>query len=470
MPQDDTFLEELAPRVHDYGSELERTALASLKNDVHNLKATFDSLLALMKKKGLFSDDPYQYAEKISEIKPVPNEPFLESQRLTVVSIRMHHFESQLAFLSDYYQFSLDYLTLPRLRSITQLLRFVRWEALTEGSPEMNTKLVAEMVGRIRKGDDTISAGLVNDMVGQMNTHTVKIFDSLKKVTFYKREEYKLLLRSSFWSGLNLAGEEVRGNPDNVQKKIKKEFAAHLKGQPYIQELVKELLDEDFAPNAEALREELFHKLQVTKTVKEKPKAAVDSRMELMEAVRTLASSSLPLDSALRKVQENATLLDIASDTLGERFQRWLRSLMGIKNKPRVFVIDLFDPATGTTKRDPLEFDAFVAETASRSRVLTGVANRNGPQFQTLLQRGEDEILSWFERQFIDSAKTVERLNGLDLYFKTEVPKEKRAGVKGIKAEVSQIRTSMANANKQRHEAVARREEQEQLKRLGIKG
>jgi hypothetical protein len=334
----------------------------------------------------------------------------------------------------------------------------------------MNTKLVAEMVGRIRKGDDTISAGLVNDMVGQMNTHTVKIFDSLKKVTFYKREEYKLLLRSSFWSGLNLAGEEVRGNPDNVQKKIKKEFAAHLKGQPYIQELVKELLDEDFAPNAEALREELFHKLQVTKTVKEKPKAAVDSRMELMEAVRTLASSSLPLDSALRKVQENATLLDIASDTLGERFQRWLRSLMGIKNKPRVFVIDLFDPATGTTKRDPLEFDAFVAETASRSRVLTGVANRNGPQFQTLLQRGEDEILSWFERQFIDSAKTVERLNGLDLYFKTEVPKEKRAGVKGIKAEVSQIRTSMANANKQRHEAVARREEQEQLKRLGIKG
>jgi hypothetical protein len=87
-----------------------------------------------------------------------------------------------------------------------------------------------------------------------------------------------------------------------------------------------------------------------------------------------------------------------------------------------------------------------------------------------LLQRGEDEILSWFERQFLDAAKTVERINGLDVFFKTEVPKERRGQVKGLKAEISQIRTNMANANKQRHEAVGRREEQEQLKRLGVKG
>ncbi len=65
--------------------------------------------------------------------------------------------------------------------------------------------------------------------------------------------------------------------------------------------------------------------------------------------------------------------------------------------------------------------------------------------------------------------KRWERLNGLDLFFKTEVPKERRGQVKGIKAEVAQIRTIMGNANKQRHEAVARREESEQLKRLGIK-
>jgi hypothetical protein len=189
-----------------------------------------------------------------------------------------------------------------------------------------------------------------------------------------------------------------------------------------------------------------------------------------MEAVRTLASFNIPFDAGLRKLLENAALLDITQESLGERFQGWIRRLMGIKTKPRVFVIDIFDPSTGATKHEPLEFDPFLAEATTRVRVLAAVANRNGPQFQALLQKGEDEILSWFERQFLDAAKIVERLNGLDLYFKTEVPKERRAQVKGIKAEVSQIRTAMSNANKQRHEAVGRREEQEQLRRLGIKG
>jgi len=466
---DDDFLADLSKKLHDYSSELEMAALPSLKGDITNIKNTFGSVLNLLKKKGLLSDDPYQYAEKISDIQPVPNEPFLESQRLTVVSIRMHHFDSQIAYLADYFQFSLDSLSLPRIRAITQLLRYVRWEALTETHQETNTKVVAEIIGRVRKGDDSISAGLINDMVSQMNNLTAKVFETLKRVTFYKREEYKNMLRTSFWAGMNLAAEEVSGNPDNVQRKIKKEFAAHLKGQPYIQELVKELLDEDYAPNSATLREEVLHKLQVKRAAQEKPKAVADPRLELMEAVRTLAAYNLPLDASLRKLQDNASLLDTTQDSLGERFQRWIRSLMGIKSKPRVFMIDVVDPGTGATKQERLEFDPFIAECSTRVRVLAGVTNRNGPQFQSLLQRGEDEILSWFERQFIDAAKTVERINGLDVFFKTEVPKERRAQVKGIKAEVSQIRTNMANANKQRHEAVGRREEQEQLKRLGVK-
>jgi len=466
---DDSFGNDLAPRLQDHGIELERSVLPGLKAQIHVLKSTYDALVGLLKRKGLLADDPYQFSEKISEIRPVPNEPFLESQKQSVVSIRMHNFESQLTFLSDYYQFSLDYLTLSRLKAITQLLRYVKWESLSENAAEQNTKLVAELVGRIRKGEDSISSGLLNDMLNQLNTHTAKVLESLKRVMFYKREEYKLSLRNSFWSGMNLAQEEVSGNPDNVQRKIKKEFAAAIKGQPYIPELIKELLDEDFAQNAAFLREELLTKLTVTKAIQEKPKASFDPKQELMEAVRSLATANIPLDTALRKLQDNAALLDVTQDSLGERFQKWVKKLMGIQNKPRVFLIDLFDPSTGATKRDPLEFDPFVEENRNRVRLLAVLSNRNGPSFQALLQRAEDGILAWFERQFIDLAKTVERVNGLDVFFKTEVPKERRTQVKGTKAEVAQIRTIIGNANKQRHEAVGRREEQEQLKRLGIK-
>lgn len=467
---DDAFLDDLSRRLRDYGADVERAALPALKTGLTNLRSSYESLLGLLKKKGLTSDDPYQYSEKISEIKPVPAEPFLENQRATVVSIRMHHFENQLAFLTDTYQLSLESLTLSQLRPMSQLLRYVRWESLSETHQESNTKIVAELVGRVRKGEDTISAGLVNDMVHQLALNTAKCFEALKKVTFYKREEYKNLLRTSFWSSLNLAREEVQGNPDNVQKKIKKEFAAHLKGQPYIPELIKELLEEDFASNGAQLREELLARLQVNRVVQEKPKAEVDPRVDLMEAVRTLGTVSIPLDTAMHKLHDSAALFDTVQEGLGERFRRWLQRLMGIQSKPRMILIDLFDPASGMTKREPLNFDAFHSEVVNRSRSLSAVSNRNGPQFVALGQKSEDEILAWFERQFIDVAKTVERINGLDVYFKTEVPKEKKSAVKGVKAEIAQIRTTMGNANKQRHEAIARREEQEQLKRLGVRG
>jgi hypothetical protein len=466
---DDAFLDKLSERLREYGADLERTALPALKTHIGNLRLTFGSFLGLLKKKGLVSEDPYQSSERFAEIQPVSNEPFLESQRSTLVSIRTHSFDTQLANLSEYYQFSLEAMTLPRLKLITQLLRYVRWDSMTENSQESNTKLVAELVTRIRKSDDTLSVGLVNDMITQLASHMTKAFDSLKRITFYKREEYKHLLRTTFWPTLNFAPEEVRGNPDNVQRKIKKEFAVSLKGHPYVQELVNELIEEDFAANGPVLREELLNKLQVVKASQDKPKTTVDPKVELMEASRTLSTSNIPLDAALRKHQENASLFDLSNQSLGERFRNWLRSLTGGKQKARVFQIDLYDPATGATKREALDFDAFLSENANRVRLWAGVANRNGPQYQALLQRDEDEILAWFERQFIDASKAVERVNGLDLYFKTEVPKERRAHVKGVKAEVAQIRTTMSNANKQRHEAVARREEQEQLRRLGIK-
>jgi len=466
---DDAFQDKLSERLREYGADLERTALPALKTHIGNLRLTFGSFLGLLKKKGLVSEDPYQSSERFAEIQPVSNEPFLESQRTTVVSIRTHSFDTQLANLSEYYQFSLDAMTLPRLKLVTQLLRYVRWDSMTETSQETNTKLVAELVTRIRKSDDALSIGLVNDMVGQLAGHMTKAFEALKRITFYKREDYKMLLRNTFWSTLNFAAEEVRGNPDNVQRKIKKEFAATLKGQPYVQELVNELLEEDYATNGSVLREELLTKLQIVRAAENKPKTTIDPRVELMEAARILATCNIPLEASLRKHQENASLFDASKQSLGERFSNWLRSLTGGKHKARVFIIDLYDPATGATKHESLDFDAFLDESSNRVRLWAGVSNRAGPQFQALLQRGEDEILAWFERQFIDASKTVERVNGLDLYFKTEVPKERRGQVKGVKAEVAQIRTTMGNANKQRHEAVARREEQEQLRRLGIK-
>ncbi len=463
----DGFSIDLGQKLQAYAQELERTALPNLKTSFRNFTSIYVAFLDVLKKKGLLTEDPYEYDTKISEITPIANDPFIESQKTTVLSIRLHSFRNQLNFLNDFYQFSLDFLSLSRLKSLSQFNRFVRWDSLTETNAEANTRLVAEVSSRIRKGDD-VSTGLINDMLGQLATYQTKIFDDLKKITFYKREEYKSLIRTTFWEELRLSPEEWAGNSDNVQLRIRKEFANHVKGQPFIPELIKELLDEDLTSAGGTLKEELLRKLTVTPTIKEKPKQVIDYKALVLEAVRTLASLNIPLEAAVKKLKTNTLVLEDDRLTMGKRFRRWLASLVGIKPQPRMYEIETFDVSTGSTKTETIDFEKFTDEVMTRTRILVNLANRASPQFGAMSQKAEPEILDTFDRYFLDLTKFNERFVGLDVYFKTESPKEKRAHIRGIKAEISQVKTTLANANKLKHEYVAAREEQEQLKKLGI--
>lgn len=469
MDTPDNFMDELNTKLQQYAQECEKTYLTALKADFRSFSSIFASFMNILKKTGLIADDPYQYEEKISDVKPVSQDNFLEGQKQTVMSIRLHNFENQLQFLNDFYQFSLDFMHLARMKNLSQFTRFIRWENFSETNADINTKALAEITGRIRKGDDSISIGLLNDMLNQLSTYQNKILEGLKKISFYKREEYKNMIRTTFWEALNLSSEEVNGNLDNVHRKIKKEFAAHIKGQPYIPELIKELLDEDFGASSYTLKQELLSKLSVTQAVKEKPKQKVDYRANLMEAIRTLCSMNIPLEAALKKLRENTLVLEDTQLSMGERFQRWMRKLMGIKARPKFYTVELFDPVTSATRNEELDFEKFHDELYGRIRVMVNLANRTSAQFLAMTQKPEKEILDFFDRTFLDISKALDRLAGLDLFFKTETPKEKRTQIKGIKAEVSQVRTILANANKLKHEYVGTREEQEQLRRLGVK-
>ena len=462
------FETELGQKLQAYGQELERTTLPALKTHFRTFTSILSAFMNLLKQRGFMNDDPYQYDEKISEITPVSNEPFLENQKSTIMDIRLHNFALQLNFLNDFYQFSLDYFTLPRLKVLSQFVRFIRWEAFSETSTEINTRLVAELISRLRRGEDAVSTGLINDMIGQFATYQEKILDAIKKVSFYKREEYKFLIRSTFWESLNISAEEYAGNTDNVMLRIRKEFAAHVKGQPFIPELLKEILEEDFSSGGESLRAELLQKLKVVPVIQETPKQKVDHKATLMEAVRTLGSLNIPLESALRKLRENTVVYEDDRTTVGTRFKRWLASLVGIKERSKSYDIEVFDPSTALTRTETLDLDQFKEDVQTRIRILVGLANRASPNFLALAQRSETEILATFDRIFVEISRFNERFNGLDLFFKTETPKEKRIRIRGVKTEIAQIKTIQANANKLKHEYVAAREEEEQLKKLGL--
>ena len=59
-------------------------------------------------------------------------------------------------------------------------------------------------------------------------------------------------------------------------------------------------------------------------------------------------------------------------------------------------------------------------------------------------------------------------LGALDDFFKLETDKEDRDKVKGIKPELAAMKNAIVRANQRRHEFSAQKEEEEQMRKLGI--
>jgi hypothetical protein len=64
----------------------------------------------------------------------------------------------------------------------------------------------------------------------------------------------------------------------------------------------------------------------------------------------------------------------------------------------------------------------------------------------------------------------VRRAAALDDFFKSEVGEAEGQRVRGVKAEITTIKGALIKANQKKHEYLSLCEEQEQMRRLGIKG
>ena len=114
---------------------LDGSLMPKLKDLFHSYHSAFQSIYNVLLKKGLIHEDPYKYDQKISEVSNPPEGPFLESEKADQLSIRLSTYESQLDFLTNYYQFSTDFLTMNRVKRLVAFVKYIRWDSLSIGSP-----------------------------------------------------------------------------------------------------------------------------------------------------------------------------------------------------------------------------------------------------------------------------------------------------------------------------------------------
>jgi hypothetical protein len=469
MPEPVAFQERLAQALPVKGRYLETACLPLLKDRFRLFQTLFQNLYNILLRKSLVQEDPYQYDRKISEVTVPSRDAFPESEKLERLSQRLSELHSQLDFLNNYYQFSLEFLSLDRLKRIIGLAQFIEWANLATTSADANTAVLAEALGRVKMGTDKISSSIIVDSVTQLAETSRLMLVQLREVLACQREAYKLELRRNLFPRLGPALEKAaRASPEEAALKVQRAWRQLQAGQPFYRELAREALAEDYSEEAAGLQAAALERLALPA---EKPAIAappVDTRALLLEAVRLL----IPVEALLREVLEKLTANRELLDRRRRGFGAWLLALFSSPRRTgdakALLEIRLFDSATGSTRSQRVNFAEFSGEVRRKAAVFAGLASATSNASARLRAASEKELYGFLTKNLGELQMIYRTLEGLDAYFKGAASRELREQVRGIKIELAAFKNCLIRANKRRYEHASRLEEQKQRRELGL--
>jgi hypothetical protein len=437
---------------------LEKTELARLKEELRTYQSSFSALYTIYLKKGLINEDPYKQEAKLGELEVPEAGPFTEAERVDQLSIRLANFDNQLDFLVNFYQFGVEFLNLDRIKRILGLVRYVDWVHLTPDAPSANTKAVAEITSQSKIGVDPIALSVIGGSLTNLSKSTAAVMGVLKELTDYHREAYKLEVRTAMPG--DITAEAAVAN-------IKKKFAAALPGKPFYQELVEEIIKEDYSPEGPARRQNVLNSLKVAENKPKAAKAKISFKAILLEGIQVIGSVCTTLNEISGKLDENEALLANQKKSFWEKVKSLLQQMMNKEPEEVIYDVEYIDPTKGVPVKEKVYFHQFRNEMNRKNRILTSLSGHRTAQSK-LDSMSEDQLTVFLEKNIREVQSLYRTLGALDEFFKAEVSREERDKVKGIKPELAAIKNAIVRANQIRHEYSAQKEEEEQMRRLGI--
>ena len=437
---------------------LEESEMAKLKEELRIYQISYSVLYNMFLKKKLIHEDPYKQETKISDLQVPETGAINEAKRLEQISIRLASYDSQLDFLVNFYQFGVDFLNLERIRKIVGLVRYIDWMSLTPDSKQPNTRIFADIISQAKSGADPLTMSIIGESLTKLPKCTTTIMVILRDLTTYHKEAYKLNVR-----GIITGMQPADLNPAAIKKKL----ATTKPVTPFYQEFINELLKEDYSKEGPNLKEKILKSL---KLAEEKPKAVkpqVQYKDVLLSGLQAVSTAAPVMTDVARKMDENQEILENRKKGFWEKLMKLLRSMTKSGPEEVVYELQFIDQAKGTETHELLNFRQFRAEFDRKIKIFTGMGGQ-GPVVAKLKAMTEDQILGYLERAIKDLQAIHRTLTALDEYFKSSVSREERDQIKGIKPELASIKNCFIKANQIRHEYSAQKEEEEQMKRLGI--
>jgi hypothetical protein len=375
------------------------------------------------------------------------------------MSIRLSEYDNQLDFLVNFYQFSMDYLTLDKIKKILALVKYIDWTRFNTDSSSMNTRVMADFLLQIKTGGDNMAVTLINDALGELKRASAAIMALLKELSDFNREDYKLQLRINLCSNLP-AAEATAAN-------IRKKFPAAMPKTPFYPDLVEEVIKEDYSKDGDTLRERVLKSLQVPDTKPKSEKAPVSFKSFLIDGLLVIGSVAATLGEIGPKLDENDALLANRKQGFWQKVKRIMQQMMMNKEpEPTIYTVECFDTLKGVSTKEKVNYTGFRGEMDRKARIMNGILRSGIAKLESM---EDEQLITLLDRSIREIQPLHKTLTALDEFFKAEASsQEERDKVKGIKPELATMKNALIKANQKRHEYSAQKEEEEQLKRLGI--
>jgi len=459
MAEDNDYIKLLTDTLKARGDWLDKSELPKLKDELRVYHTGFAAIYNIYLKKGLINEDPYKSEAKIAELEIPSTAPFSDAERLDQLTRRLANYDNQLDFLVNFYQFSAEFLSIDRIKRIVGLVRYIDWIHLTPDSASSVTRAVAEMTNQIKTGSDSLTMSIITESLSHLNKSIAPIMGYLKILSEYQREVYKLDLRD-----ITTAMSSAEA-PNALQ--IKKKFVQTRPGTPFYSDLAEELIKEDYSADGPTLRQDVLKKLQIAEVKPKAEKVQVSFKNILVDGIHGLGSTATTFSEIIAKIDENHMILEAKKKSFMQKLRELMRQMLNKEHDPIIYEVEYMDPLKGIPVRERINYISFRADLERKVRTLSPMAAR-GSTTTKLESMQEEQLIGFLERNIRDMQSLHKTLSAMDDFFKAEVDRTDRDRIKGIKPELGTIKNAILRANSKRHEYSAQKEEEQQLKRLGV--
>ena len=459
MEETSSYFNQLSDALKIRADWLNKSELQKLKDELRNYHNGFASLYRIFLKKGFIHEDPYKQESKIVELEVPDSSPFSEAEKLDQLTRRFANYDNQLDFLVNFYQFNTEFITLDRIKCIFGLIKYIDWIHLGPNSKNHMTINVAEMIEIIKKGSDSLTMSIINEALGNLNKSYNPIVGHLRTLSEYQREVFKLDLRE-------VTKDMPKADASNASQ-IKKKFHHLRHGLPFYSDLVDEVIKEDFSKQGPQLKELVLKKLTVEENKPKAVKVQVSYKNFLIEGMQTLGGIAVTLQTVMAKLDENHINLENRKKTFLKKFKNLMEQVLNKEPEPVFYLIEYTDPVKGTRVNEKLNFNNFCSDLERKARLLLAMRAK-GPGTEKLEEMTEEQLIPFLDKNIREVQTIHKTLSALDDYFKSEMIEEKEK-IKGIKPELGTIKNAIIKANAKSYEYSAQMEEEQQLRRLGVK-